>query len=470
MKDQIRLFNTLNRDYEIFTPLKNKEVMIYHCGPTVYWTQHIGNMRAAFFGDIIHRTLLYAGYKVIFVRNYTDVGHLSGDNEGDADTGEDRMQKAARREASTPEAIARKYQQMFDADLEALNILTPDHRPHATEYIQAMIAMIEELIAKSYAYQTELAIYFDTTKLSDYYKLSGQTKEKLTSGAGTGEVRDSDKHNPADFALWFFKKGVHSKALQTWLNPFSDVEGFPGWHIECSAMIKEILGTTIDIHLGGIEHIPIHHTNEIAQSESLNNAPLAHYWLHNEHLDVDGAKMSKSDGTSYSLADVISKGYSPLDLRYFFLQAHYRSKQNFTWEALKAAQTARTRLNTQMKALPQNGKVNIDWKSRFKEALFNDFNTAQALGVVNEMLKSDIDGADKRATILSFDTVLGLELDMIKEGTMEVPNEIQTLFDLRKQARDAQNWEKSDSLRDEMLSLGYEVHDTPQGQRISKKI
>jgi cysteinyl-tRNA synthetase len=468
MADEIKLFNTLGKTQEIFSPVNENKVLIYHCGPTLYWTQHIGNLRAAFVGDIVNRTMRYAGYDVTFVRNYTDVGHLSGDNEGDADTGEDRMAKAATREGATPEEIAKKYQLEFDTDLERLNIQTPEHRPHATEHIEAMIALVQDLLDKECTYQTDLAIYFDTSKAQDYYKLSGQKAESLEGGAGTGEVQDNAKRNHTDFALWFFKKGAHKHALQTWENPFSDTEGFPGWHIECSAMIRDILGSTIDIHLGGVEHVPIHHTNEIAQSECANNAPLAHYWLHNEHLLVDGGKMSKSGGTAYYMLDIMSEGYDPLDLRYFFLQAHYRSKQNFTWDALDAARTARQRLHERVSSLPDGGIVDPHFKTKFQEKLYDDFNTAGALAVLSDVLKSDMSDADKRATILSFDEVLGLDLG-VQIDDIEIPQEVQKLLDERNQARSEKDWHKSDQLRDKIASHGYDVHDTPDGQTINKK-
>ena len=367
---EIQLFNTLGREKQKFVPLENDRVKIYHCGPTVYWTQHIGNMRAVFFGDIVHRTLSYLGYQVTFVRNYTDVGHMSGDNDGDADQGQDRMEIAAEREGLSPEAIAAKYKKQFDQDTEKLGLLVPHHRPSATEYIDQMIAMAGKLLDDNFAYQTELAIYFDTSQAADYYRLSGQKVEDLHAGAGHGDVADPEKKNPTDFALWFFKAGAHQAALQTWPNPFSDTEGFPGWHIECSAMIKDLLGETIDIHLGGIEHIPIHHTNEIAQSESANKATLANYWLHNEHLLVDGGKMSKSGGTAYSINELETEGFSASDLRYFFLQAHYRSKQNFTWEALRASQTARKRLLEAVAGLKGDGVVDETFNAKFSESLF----------------------------------------------------------------------------------------------------
>lgn len=464
----IYLVNSLGHKKQLLVPIKDGYVSVYHCGPTVYWTQHIGNMRAAFFGDIVNRTLNYAGYDVTFVRNYTDVGHLSGDNDGDADTGIDRMEKASVREQLDPVVIADKYRTQFDLDLEKLQVRTPTYRPSATEYIQSMISLTKELLDKKYAYQTPLAIYFDTSTQGDYGKLSGHKIESQEHGSGHGTIVDTQKKHATDFALWFFKTGSHEHALQTWDNPFSDIPGFPGWHIECSVMIREILGPTIDIHLGGIEHIPIHHTNEIAQSESAHGVSLAQYWLHNEHLEVDGGKMSKSDGTSYSISDLESRGFSAFDLRYFFLQAHYRSKQNFTYEALDAARTGCERLLDRVSTMPEGGSVNDEMKNEFEAILYDDFNTAGALAVVASVLKSRIDEADKRATILDFDRVLGLKLDQRREK-IEISDAVQSLVRKRQIARDEKKWEETDQLRDTILKMGYVVTDGPNGQKIEKK-
>ena len=467
---QLFVTNTLGREMQLFTPIEKDSVSVYHCGPTVYWTQHIGNMRAAFFGDIVNRTLRYAGYKVTFVRNYTDVGHLSGDNDGDADTGVDRMEKAANRENKTPEEIATIYIDQFDRDLHLLNVITPEYRPKATEYISPMITFVSELLEKGFAYQTNLAIYFDTSKKEDYFKLSGQKAEELQDKAGHGEVTDSEKRNSTDFAVWFFKSGAHEHALQSWDNPFSETQGFPGWHIECSAMIRDLLGDTIDMHLGGIEHVSIHHTNEIAQSECANNATFANYWLHNEHLDVNGGKMSKSEGTAFSVSELLEKDYDPMDLRYFFLQAHYRSKQNFTYTALDAAKTGRERLVKRLATLADGGLVSEIFKDKFEKVLFEDFNTAGALAVVSEVLKSDLNEADKKATILDFDKVLGLRLDQVQEeDELELSVELTDLLMQRKEAREAKNWTLTDQLRDQIDNLGFVVKDTPEGQKIEKK-
>lgn len=462
----MRLYNTLTRSLEDFTPESGAGVGIYQCGPTVYWSQQLGNLRAYILVDFFVRSLELQGYKPTLVRNYTDVGHLSGDNEGDADKGVDRMEKASKREALTPIQIANKYISEFEDDISLLRIKKPQVTPRATDHIQEMIAMVQVLLDKGYAYQTELAIYFDISKKEDYTKLSGQSLDDLTAGMGHGDVADKNKKNSADFSVWFFKAGTHADALQTWKNPFSQVEGFPGWHIECSAMSKKYLGNTFDIHIGGVEHIPIHHTNEIAQSEATNDAPLANFWLHYEHLLANNKKMSKSAGTAFLLSDVITRGYSPLDLRYFYLQAHYRSKQNFTWEALDAARTARKRLIEKVSVKDKN-LVIPEFKEEFLARLAEDFNTPHALGLVKDVLMSDFSEEEKSSTISYFDEVFDIGINN-KENIQKtnITSDAQKLLDERAQARADKNWTKADELRDKLYELGYTVKDSVDGQII----
>lgn len=465
------LYNTPSRKKELFKPIKNGEILFYQCGPTVYWTQHIGNLRAAVLGDIIRRIFEYNDYKVKFVRNYTDVGHLVSDE----DTGEDKMEKGVKREGLSPKEIADKYIEIFENDVSDLNISEPSEKPRATKYIKEIQTLVQNLLDKGFAYATDLAIYFDISKVKDYTKLSGQNLEENREGTNSGLVEDSQKKNPIDFALWFFRAGKHKNALQFWPSPFNSKlvkngEGFPGWHIECSAMIKALLGNTIDIHMGGIEHIPVHHTNEIAQSESANDAPLAHYWLHNEWLLVNNAKMAKSEGTGYSLAEVKEKGFKPLALRYFFLQAHYRSKQNFTWEALRSAEIGYNRLVSNISVLGKKiGKVNTDFKKKFLQDIIDDFNTPKALATVQELLKSNLPNEDKLATILDFDKVLGLDLKPEEKTKTKIPENIQKILNERKATRENKDWKKSDKLRDKISALGYEVKDTDKGQEIKVK-
>jgi len=455
----LKLYNTLSRQKEEFKPIKKGSVSFYHCGPTVYWIQHIGNLRGMFCADIAVRVLKYLDYQVKFVRNYTDVGHLTSD----ADQGEDKMEKAARQEKTDPQTIAKKYIKIFEQDTKDLNLLEPDEKPRATQYIEQMIEMTQTLLDKKYAYQTDLAIYFDISKAKDYGQLSGQDPKDKLQDAGKAKVSDSDKKNPADFALWFFKKGKHENALQTWDSPWG--QGFPGWHIECSVMAKKYLGDTIDIHMGGIEHIPIHHSNEIAQSEATNQVKFVNYWLHNEHLLVDNKKMAKSEQTGYSLSEIKEKGFNPLALRYLFLQAHYRSKQNFTWDLMEAAQKGFNGLIEQIKKTgSKKGKVNQDYKKDFIEKISDDFNIPQVLALVQKLLKSDLSSGDKLATILDFDKVLGLNLDKIEEKT--IPAEIQELTKQREQARQSKDWDKADQIRKQIEDKGFQIEDTSEKSEI----
>lgn len=470
---ELYLHNTLGRKKEVFRPIKENSVRLYHCGPTVYWTQHIGNMRAVFFADTVVRTLRHFGYKTTLVRNYTDVGHLTGDNIGDADVGIDRMEKTATRENKTPEEIAKFYIAIYNADISRLGVLPTDHSPKATDYIAEMQKMVQKLVDTGYAYITPQAIYFDTSRVSDYTKLSLQKLENNITGTGHGAVQDSAKKNPSDFSLWFFKTGAHEDALQTWESPFTSplVQkglGFPGWHIECSAMSKHFLGETFDIHMGGIEHIPVHHTNEIAQSESANQTTYVRYWLHNEHLTVGGGKMAKSEGTSITMDDIVARGYNPLSLRFFFMQAHYRSKQNFTWEALAAAETAYMRIIRFTQSVEEVGKISHKYSLEFKEALSDDLNTSAALSVAFEVLKdASLSDADKKATLLDFDSVLGLDLGAQLTST-PIPPQIQKLAEERNIAKMAKEWAKADSLRLQIEEGGYDIKDTKDGFEIQK--
>lgn len=465
----LKLYNTLTRKQEEFKPIHDKRVTFYHCGPTVYWVQHLGNMRAMVLADVVRRSMEFMGYSVKLVRNYTDVGHLTSD----ADEGEDKMEKAAKREQLSPDEIADKYIKVFDDDIAALNTKLPEERPRPTQLIPEIIDMVQTLVDKGFAYTTDLAVYYDVSKAKDYTRLSGQDLDKNIAGEGKGDVLDPQKKHPADFALWMFKAGTHANALQSWPSPFrsplvENGEGFPGWHIECSVMAKKYLGDTIDIHMGGIEHIPVHHTNEIAQSESANGVTFVHYWLHNEHLLVDGGKMAKSEGTSFVLQDILDKGYDPLVLRYFFLGAHYRSKQNFTWEALNGAQNALNKLYDAVRAYPDGGTVIQGMHQQFTAALEDDINTPQALAVVWDVVKSDLDPKDKKATLLDFDRVLGLKLDEATHEELVIPEEVHLLIDERARARENKDFAAADNLRDQIADKGFLVEDTADGQKIKQ--
>jgi len=460
----LKLYNTLTRKKETFKPIKKNTVSFYYCGPTVYWTQHIGVMRGSFCADSVVRVLKYLDYQVKHVRNYTDVGHLTSDQ----DQGEDKMSKGANREGLKPQQIAKKYIKIFEQDTKDLNILEPTIKPKATEHIQEITEMVQTLLDRDYAYLTDLAVYFNTSKAKNYTQLSGQKLEEKLKGAGQAEISDSQKKNPADFALWFFKAGKHKNALQYWDSPFG--QGFPGWHIECSVMSNKYLGQTIDIHMGGIEHIPVHHTNEIAQSESANGVKFVNYWLHNEHLLVAHKKMSKSKGTAYSLNEIKEKGFAPLAFRYLLLQSHYRSKQNFTWPVMESAQKGFNNLVSQIKELGNRlGGINKEYKDKFIEKITDDFNLPQGLVVMQELLKSDLSNQDKLATILDFDKVLGMNLDKIRKEKLIIPQEIKKLVQEREQARKDKDWPKADQIRKQIKEKGYQIEDTDKESEISTK-
>ncbi len=466
----IQIYNTLGRKKQEFKPITEGKVRMYQCGPTVYWTQHIGNMRAMVIADLIKRSFEYLGFEVLFARNYTDVGHLTSDS----DFGEDKMEKGAKRENLSPREIADKYIKIFEKDVFDLNTEPPTFKPLATDYINEMIEMVSVLLDKGYAYSSDLAIYFDVSKVSDYTKLSGQNLEENVSGAGRAEVEDPGKKNPYDFALWFFKAGKHKNALQYWKSPFSSPlvengEGFPGWHMECSAMAKKLLSPTLDLHMGGIEHVPVHHTNEIAQSEAANGVPLSNFWVHNEHLTVDNGKMSKSIGTAFSLTELIEKGFSPMDLRFFYLQAHYRSKQNFTWDALKAAKQGLDNLKAKISELgSQIGKVDEKFRDEFIARISDDFNIPSALAVVFEVVKSGLSNEQKLATILDFDKVLGIKLSESVGTEVEISDEVKKLIEEREIARKAKDYAKSDEIRKALLEQGIELLDGPNGVKVKK--
>jgi len=478
----LQLYNTLTRRKEIFTPIEKGKVRFYHCGPTVYWIQHIGNLRAMTMGDLLVRTLRYLGYEVTHVRNYTDVGHMTSD----ADTGEDKMEKGVKREGLRPKEIADKYIAQFENDTKALNLLDPTYKPRATEYVDQMIQMVKKLLDKRFAYTTDLAVYFDVSKFPHYTQLNRQDMEKMKTGAGKADVTDGKKKSPVDFALWFFKAGTHKNALQTWPSPFfsplvTNGQGFPGWHIECSVMSKALLGNTLDIHLGGVEHIPVHNTNEIAQSESANGIKFVNYWLHNGHLLVDEGKMAKSEGTGYSLQEIIDKGYDPLVLRYFFLTAQYRSQQNFTWDALDGAKKALHDLRGMVASWRESDRTQLTaenlkkvdvFRKRFVESLENDLNIPGALSIVWEMAKSNIPSPDKYDLIMDFDEVLGLDLAKYEtednEHETELPEDIQQLIAKRNLLRQEKNFQEADSVRKEIEEKGYTLEDTSRGTVVKK--
>jgi len=458
----LKLYNTLTRKKEEFKPIKDKQVGLYTCGPTVYWFAHIGNLRTYIFEDILKRVLEYDGYKVKHVMNITDVGHLTSD----ADTGEDKMEKGAKREGKTAWQIAKFYTDAFKKDIKNLNIESPTLWTKATDYIKEQLDLIKKLEKKGFTYKTEDGIYFDTSKIKDYGKLSGIKKRKLKAGVRVKMVLG--KKNLTDFALWkFTKKGV--KRQMEWDSPWG--KGFPGWHTECVVMSAKHLGVPFDIHCGGIDHIPIHHTNEIAQAEAAFNKNLAKYWIHGEFLTLEGGKMAKSEGNIITIESLIKKGFNPLSYRYLCLSGHYRSKISFSWQALKSAQNALDNLYEKIRELNpsrnKKGKSQQTYKKKFSEYINDDLNTPKAVALMWEVAKSkELSDGEKYKTLIDFDKVLGLGLSKIKKS--EIPQKVKKLAEEREKYRKENNWNKSDELREKIKSLGFAVEDTAQGSKIKK--
>jgi cysteinyl-tRNA synthetase len=457
----LKLFNTLTRKKETFKPIKEGEVSIYSCGPTVYWYQHIGNMRMVIFIDTLKRTFLFNDYKVNNVINITDVGHLTSD----ADEGEDKMVKAIKREGlelneESMLKIAKKYTGVFLEDMKKLNALSPTHMPKATEHIKEMIDINKKIEENGYSYRTPVGLIFDTSKFKDYNKLAKLKPKEMKFGSRVNV--DEERKNPTDFALWISNQPNH---IMQWDSPWG--KGFPGWHIECTAMSSKYLGNHFDIHTGGEEHIPVHHTNEIAQSEAAFKVhPWVNYWLHLRWLIMKGGgKMSKSAGTSYLISDLESKGYAPLSFRYLCLLTHYRKHLGFDLGVLDSAQKTYLRLKNIISEIKDDGKINEPALKNFKKAMEDDLNTPKALAVLWNLVR-DEKAKGKLQTIKSIDAVLGL--DLLKEDKIEIPNEITELANKRLEARKAKNWKLSDEIRDKIKSLGYIVEDVDGQQKIKK--
>ncbi len=462
----LELYNTATRKIEPFSPLVPKEVRMYNCGPTVYNYAHIGNLRAYVFADILRRTLEMSGYNVKQVVNITDVGHLVSDG----DEGEDKMVVGAKREGKSIENIIRHYSEAFYDDLEALNIQKATEYPRATKFIPEQKEMIETLHEKGFTYVTSDGIYFDTNKFPRYAEFAHLDVIGMAAGK---RVEMGEKKNPTDFAVWKFSPSDGSAREQEWDSPLGvDRKGFPGWHIECSAIIKACLGETIDIHTGGIDHIPVHHSNEIAQSESANEVPLAHLWMHSAFMNVDGQKMSKSIGNTHTLEDFTAHALHPLDYRYWLLTAHYRTQLNFTWESLKASATAYHRLTNMLVNLGDTiGAPSVGYMLEFNKFLDDDLNTASVLALLWDLLKdTEVSSADKLATIFRCDAVLGLGLQEKYNSVKHLlfPPEVTALLIERRTARDTKNFAESDRLRNVLREHGYEVKDTSEGQQLEK--
>ncbi len=464
----LKLYNTLSRSVEEFKPLKDDQVSLYACGMTVYDNAHIGHAKKYIGDDILVRVLRWDGYEVTHAMNVTDVGHLVSDE----DTGEDKMEKGARKYDMSVWDVAHKFEGQFWDSMDAVGNDRPDVLMHATDYIPEQIALIQTLEKKGYTYQIEDGIYFDTSKFPHYFDLSRQDPEKLKAGARVEFVEG--KKNVSDFALWKFSPKTEKREME-WESPWG--VGFPGWHIECSAMSMDAFGPRLDIHTGGIDHIAIHHTDEIAQSEAATGEKFVNYWVHHNFLLVDGQKMSKSLGNVYSVQDVIAKGFDPLSLRYLFLTGHYRQEMNFTWESLEAAQTAYKKLIAHVRSLQQepteavSAEKEESYEQQFIDSVNDDLNTAKAIATMWDMLKSDLPAGEKITALSMMDSILGLQIFKKAEEHEEVliPQEVLDLLQEREAFRKAGDFTASDEMRAKISDLGFDVIDSKTGSQLKKK-
>ena len=483
----LKVYNTLHKKIEDFLPIKKGRIGLYACGPTVYNFAHIGNFRAYIFEDILRRVLAYNGYKVKHIVNITDVGHL----RSDADAGEDKILEQAKKEGKSAWDIAKFYEAAFKKDWVRLNLLPPSKWARATDHIKDQIKLIKVLEEKGYTYKIPDGIYFDTAKFSGYGKLSGQKLEDKEAGARVAE--NSEKRHPWDFALWKFSPKDIRREME-WPSPWG--KGFPGWHIECSAMSTKYLGQPFDVHAGGIDHIPVHHENEIAQSEAAYGKPLANYWAHGEFLAVDDKKMSKSLGNLYLIDDIVKRGINPLAFRYLCLGAHYRSKLNFTREGLEGANNAlkslykiarglgkqKIGLARSLASRPTFGRSHTgeaadgataegcaELEQNFLDRINDDLDTPGALAIMWEMLKSDNPTSAKAESLLKFDEVLGLDIKSYLGKKIKIPVAVAKLVKAREAARAEKNWKLSDELRDKIFELGFLAEDTAEGTKVEEK-
>lgn len=456
----VTLFNTKSRTLELFTEKTPGEVLMYSCGPTVYHYAHIGNLRAYVFADTLRRMFTELGYNVQHVINITDVGHLTGDG----DDGEDKLEKGAAREGKTAWDVATYYTDAFMKDIGALNIPKECFIfPKATDHIPEQIELIKRLEEKGYTYTIHDGVYFDTAQCKTYGDFARLNLSGQEHGARVEE--NKEKRNPTDFALWKFSPHDTKRHME-WDSPWG--KGFPGWHIECSAMSMKYLGNHFDIHTGGIDHIPVHHTNEIAQSECATGEPYVNYWMHVNFLNDTTGKMSKSNDDFLTLSTLIEKGYDPLAYRYFLLMTHYKKEVTFSYEALDAAQTAYKKLYTWAEEhVTDTGVVNTTHKHRFLQTLAGDLSTPTCIADIWNLLKdTSITDADKYATLLMMSRTLGLGLEHAKKNTIEISKEVQDLLDKRANARTSKDFALSDALRDEIASHGFTVKDTAEGQEL----
>jgi len=451
----LKLYNTLTRKKEVFKPIKKGQVGIYTCGPTVYWYQHIGNLRTYIFSDILKRVLLYDGYKVKHVMNVTDVGHLTSD----ADTGEDKIEAAAKKEHKTAQQIANYYLKIFRQDFKKLNIIEPNIWCKATQHIKEQIELIKKLEKKGYTYKTSDGIYFDTSKFKDYGKLGKLKKSKIRAGV---RISLKEKKHPTDFALWKFSK-PEDKRQQEWKSPWGI--GFPGWHLECSAMSMKYLGEHFDIHTGGTDHIAIHHPNEIAQSQGATGKKFVNYWLHGAFLTFKGEKVSKSKGGLYTISELEERGFEPLTYRYFVLTAHYRSQLNFSFENMRNAQNSYHRLKNIIAEIKQDNKTNKKYLDDFNKAINNDLDIPKALSILWKLIR-DKKAIGKINAIKEMDKILGL--DLLKKSKLKVPQDIKKLINEREELRKQKNWKAADKIREKIKKLGWYVDDTLEGPKLKK--
>jgi len=465
MKNKVRLYNTLKRKKEIFKPNKPGKVGIYSCGPTVYWNQHIGHMYAYIQWDVLVRFFRYLGFEVNWVMNLTDVGHLTGDNQGDADTGEDKMEKGAKREGVSVWEIADKYIAQFLESIDLVNIACPDTLCRATEHINEQIELIKKMEKRGFIYKTKMGVVLDTSKFPGYADFANLNLEKQKEGI-RGEI-DPEKKNPSDFFLWVTGRPNH---IMQWESPWG--KGFPGWHLECTAMSTKYLGNNFDIHTGGQEHIAVHHTNEIAQAEAAFGRQTANYWLHNGWLTLKNTKMSKSLGNFVLVTDLSKKGFDPLAFRYLVLTSHYRQGLVFDWEALKSAQVAFEKLTRFLSGAKKKEKFSekaLEWKGKFIKALADDLGTPQALAVMWGVSKSNLEEIEKKALVLEFSQILGLVSNKKKEkGKLVIPKKIKNLAEKRAKLREKGDFKGADEARVEMANDGFGTIDLPEGYEIKK--
>lgn len=455
----VKLFNSLTRKIEVFQSITPNQVGLYNCGPTVYQSAHIGNLRSYVFEDVLRRVLEFNDYTVKEVLNITDVGHLTSD----ADTGLDKLEQEAEKQGKSAWEISAHFTKAFIDDLKNLNIKLPTVMPKATDHIPDQIEIVKLLEKRGFTYKTTDGIYFDTSRLPDYGKLAPQNLAGQRAGARVEE--NTEKKSPHDFALWKFSGEVGKRQME-WESPWG--VGFPGWHLECSAMSVKYLGQPFDIHTGGIDHIPTHHTNEIAQSEAAYGKPLANYFVHGEFLVWDkDQKMGKSAGNIVTLVELKESGYDPISLRYLVLTAHYRSKLNFSWKALRAAQTALQNLRQQVSSFPPPTQVNTSFERKFKDLVSSDLDTPGALALTWELMKSDIPDDIKAATLFRFDEVLGLEL---AGAVSNIDKTAQKLINDREKARERKEFGRADLLRTQLEEMGYALQDTKSGPKWFKRV